>query len=213
VSVNRILSALLQVIANVPGKAPSTLDPSNKAAAVTLSGGNLSASASGVGAAQSTSFKTTGKWYFEVKYTTLNGSSGAFGGIANTSFSNTSGSGLGGANSAAMWPGSPSILFVNNTNIQSMSPNISAGDVIGFAIDLTNNKMWVNDWTSSSGWIGGGAGANPATNTAGASLSTINSGGEIFAGVGFYTGGGAVTINFGTTSFTGSVPSGFSAWG
>ena len=114
-SVNRILSALLQVIANVPGKAPSTLDPSNKAAAVTLSGGNLSASASGVGAAQATSFKTTGKWYFEVKYTTLNGSSGAFGGIANTSFSNTSGSGLGGANSAAMWPGSPSILFVNNT--------------------------------------------------------------------------------------------------
>lgn len=86
--------------------------------------------------------------------------------------------------------------------------------LVALAIDLTNNKIWARASGDSTGdWNASGT-ANPATNTGGFDITSVNSGTVYLAYSGFYTSSVAdtVTLNAGASTFHGSIPSGFSAW-
>lgn len=185
---------------------------------VTLSGGNLVATNTGTtstdqGAhAPSTAGKTSGKWYFEVTF----GASPAGGNL-----------GLGIGTTASTYPNmgnsatTGGMVYVSgniyaNGGFSGLAIGArAASDVIGVAADLDNHKIWFKKLNGTpTSWNASSGGSNdPATNVGGV---TIPSGTMIP----FVTFGGSsgvstsFTANFGATSFTGSVPSGFtSGWG
>lgn len=64
----------LMLLKKKNGSSTVTWNPANKATSVTLTNGNLTANCSNVGGACfATTSKTSGKWYFEVKYTSFEG--------------------------------------------------------------------------------------------------------------------------------------------
>ena len=185
--------------------------------AVTLSGGDLVATNTGTtstnqGAHVSTATgKTTGKYYFEITFTTITSATGGnFGfGIGTTAstYANMGNNATTGDmvfNSGSIYAGG------SNTGI-NMGGTPSNGSVISIAADLDNRKIWFR-FAPSSNWNNSGT-ANPATNTGGI---TIPAGTMVpfvtFGG----TGGNAsnvITANFGGSAFSGAVPSGFtSGW-
>ena len=183
--------------------------------AVTLSGGNLVATNTGTtsnnqGArvAASTA-KSTGKYYFEIAFTTLTStganSNNGFGvGTTASSYTNLSQFGTDGVTVAQYGGVNASGSYLGNLVGQRAS-----GDVIGIAVDLDNRKVWFR--VAPSGNWNNNATYNPATNTGG---STIVSGSYtpvfISGGLGG-TASNVVTANFGASAFTGAVPSGFTA--
>ena len=206
-TVNHVLSSLLQVIARVPPAAGSTLNPSDKGSGVTLSNGNLTATtAAGTYDVRSTSSKATGKKYFEV--TIGSGASGnTLGiGVANASLSLTTCIGLDSGNTSISWFDTDAVYF-NDSSIGS-AETFTNGAVVGIAIDFGAQLAWFcNVSTAPTNWNG------TSSNTPGVNggLSFGASSGPWFAALGF-RGAGAMTINF-AGSFSGSIPSGFSAWG
>ena len=98
----------------------------------------------------------------------------------------------------------------NATNLNS-GVALPAGTVVGIAVDFTNHLIWFR-MAPSGNWNGSGT-ANPATGVGGITFST----GAMVPFVTFGGSGGAagnvITANFGASSFTGTVPSGFySGW-
>src|SRR5438874_2030792 len=84
----------------------------------------------------------------------------------------------------------------------------SAG-TIGIAVDLDNNKIWARP----AGGAWSGASGNPATNTGGNSISSVNTGAVMLAWSGFDASAqDQGTLNTGATPFQVPPPSGFSAW-
>jgi hypothetical protein len=87
----------------------------------------------------------------------------------------------------------------------------SQGDVIGMAVDLDNRKMWfriapTGNWNTT-------ATANPATNTEGIPIPAGTMVPWATFGGGAGLAGNVTTANFGASTFTGTVPSGFtSGW-
>jgi hypothetical protein len=86
-----VLNSVIGDIFN-QGAAPTsyplaTLNPSDKAATITLSGNNLTASVLTSGSVRATQGITTGQWYFEAKFTTLSNINDVICvGVANSSF-------------------------------------------------------------------------------------------------------------------------------
>lgn len=169
------------------GAAPTyaTLDPSNKGASCTLSGGNLSASFSGVSSVKSTISKTSGKWYWEVTATSTTGNMVI--GVAGTSASvsqytgqNTDSWGYYGVNKV-----------LNNGTLTNTQPGYSNADVIGVALDATAKtvQFYKN---------------GVAVGTAVTGLPTT-----IFASVGAGGSSTSMTVNFGATAFVYGAPSGY----
>lgn len=175
-----------------------------------LSNGNLTATHSNtsVGGARSTSYKSSGKYYFEVTVGATHGLTDAIAVMASTySYANLAGnSGI----CVCWWPnnGGSIISGGGNTflNIGAGSP----GDVIGIAVDIGAAKTW---WRRNGGLWNGSGTANPAT---GANAASFSSGSVTVAPAIGFTGSGQqsgdnFTANFGATSFSGTVPSGFTA--
>ena len=191
----------------------ATWDPAT-ITAVTLSGGNLTATSTGTTSADQgahvagTSGKTTGKYYFEMQNTGVGGLAGGNSGMAvgttastYTNMGNTATTGVEAYRSGNIWANG------SNTGI-----NIGAlgGSVVGMAVDLDNRRVWFR--LGSGIWNNSGT-ANPATNTGGITIPA----GTMVPFVTFGSTGGApgdkITANFGASAFTGALPSGFtSGW-
>jgi hypothetical protein len=183
---------------------------------ITFSNGNLTAlggttSLSFSAMAQTIEGKKAGKWYVEF---TCNAVSGNVDGVGVTNSSAGYSGGFLGSDAGATWGyftngnvvnGNSAVGAVNNTTY-------GAGDVIGVAIDLDNNKIW---WRKNTGsWIGTSGTPNPATNTSGFSATNLMANNMRAYPIVNNSGAAAkFTANFGAASFTGTVPSGFtSGW-
>jgi len=199
--------------------APSgaSFDPAT-VTAVTLSGSNLVATSTGTTSADqgarvaSSSGKSTGKYYFEMVFTVAvinQGDNVTFGiGTTSATYTNIGNSATGGA---AVYRNNGNVLSNGSFDFSSSLGAINAGQVVGCAVDLNNHKIWFR--VAPSGSWNGIPGQDPATNTGGVA---IISGTMVpictFGGFGG-TSGHVTTANFGGSSFTGAVPSGFtSGW-
>lgn len=188
----------------------TTWNPSDKTSGITLSGGNLIATANtfnfnGMRGTTSKDNVTGGAFYFEV---TCNGSFSD--GRSFIGFGLAT-AGLGTTNSSASLGG----INEAGTNIQvaGFDPRTVAlgafpSKTYGVAIDITNKKYWfTSDGTT---WNAGGT-ANPATGVGGGTW-TIQLGAPIFIMGSIIDTGAAMTLNPGPSSFLYTIPSGFVAW-
>jgi hypothetical protein len=183
---------------------------------VTLSNGNLTATHANTNndcGVRSLSFQTSGKFYFEVTCTDLDGSADCAGVLGKTgNFINlvTNGTFCG-----CTYRSSGNI-YGNGASSGKTIGAIADGDLLCFAVDLDNSKFWVRKGAAGN-WNGLVIGSeNPETNTGGVSISSYVAGGMApavgFGGSSPQTGDN-MTANFGGSSFTGAVPSGFtSGW-
>lgn len=171
--------------------------------------------------ARGTVSRSTGKYVFECTATTNTGtgSDGIIIGVANASapLDYASGSNVG-------YPGAA----VGGVGFQygfSASYYNGAGGTFGsgapalvttmVAIDFGNDKAWIWNPTTSK-WNNDVIGnQNPATNTGGQSITALVGSGPLFPMLSFFywpAGNNAATVNFGATSFSNSIPSGFVSW-
>jgi hypothetical protein len=152
--------------------------------------------------ALSTGSKTTGKWYFELEIVSWAAFSAFSFGIveSNQNPENT----VAAENQGNMmrvrssgW--SPALTPVNN------GIAFSAGDIAGFAVDLTTNPPTVQCYLNNSA-VNGGNGTAQGTSTSGAwKIGAIQT----------WNNGLSAVINLRTISsqFTYSPPSGYTSWG
>ncbi len=187
---------------------PTTWNPSDKSAGITLSGGNLIATntSGGLDGVRSVD-SSSGKFYFEITWTVYPSADGTGVmqvGVANASAVLTT-TLLGQTTAAGMRDDS---LLLYNFGPNAMSPaNSGLNDVIGVAVDVPNKKMWVR--------VNGGAwdanSDDPVTNTGGLDFTGIT--GSIFAITNSNSFSFASTVNFGATAFANAAPSGFGILG
>ena len=183
----------------------NTLNPLNISSYSTLSEGNTAGvgnNASDNGAYSSTISPAAGKWYAECKYTTIVSgypSSGARQ-INNTNFNSISNGALGfcGYNNYEVGFNALGDLLVNNSVSSDWGSDVSAGDIVQFAVDCDNgaiyvgiNNTWQNSGDPTSGATKTGAGT---TWTPGSTFQGIN-----FGDAGY--NGSTVNWNFGNPSY------------
>lgn len=182
----------------------ATWNPSDKGSDITLSNGNLTATkGSGTNwtAVRATIAPPSGKWYWEITAGVIAGNgqdtgfgtaSAAIDGSIGPYDNNTQGHGYRSSGGE----------FVTNSTVTATSSSWTTGDIIGVAYDADAGKLW---WAKNGTWANSG---NPAAGTGaiytgtGANLYPVWSG-EINTN--------AVTVNFGTTTFVYSAPSGFNS--
>lgn len=181
---------------------------------VTLSNGGLTAAHSntttnsGVRTA-STTQKNSGKWYFEITCTTI--AANDMFGIATPAATYTdvvSNVDKG----AYVWPSAGNIYA--NGGSQGMSIGaVASTNIVGVAVDLDNEKVWFRK-APSGNWNGLAIGSqNPVGNVGGVTIAALSAT-TVSPVQGFSTSASSViTANFGASSFSGAVPSGFtSGW-
>lgn len=182
--------------------AGNTWDPANKAAGITLSGGNLTASQASGGWTSVkglTSFgKTTGKWYFEVLIVSSTSSNVIVGvGNASATLANFCGSDVNGwgyyGNTGAYYTGGGAFPLGNS---------YTTGDRVMVAFDAALGRMWFG---KNGTWQNSG---NPAGNTNTSFTGLSGTLVPMFSP----NSAGSCTANFGATAFTYSPPSGFTGY-
>lgn len=183
-----------------------TWNPADKDTLITLSGGNLTATtnaAAGDGGVRATFQRTSGKWYFELNFTTITGGDTG-GGMANgtTTFASLAGSGVGGI--VQFRSGN---LYRNGV-VQFNNSSMVGGGILKVAYDADAHRSWVA--FAANNWNNSGA-ADPATGVGGLDSSGWDTGGAFPL---FVTGANAdaCTVNLGASSFTYGLPVGFNAW-
>lgn len=184
----------------------ATLNPLNKGANITLSGGNLIATngANAFNSAGSTHSHSTGQFYFEAVETV--GASNVVVGMANSSA--TAGNFYGSNLNSIGWISDGRVL-VNSATIATIQ-TFAAGNTVCVAADLTNSKIWFR--ANGGNWNNDViANQNPATNTGGVTLGGVNAG-PYFPGVSAFPTGAVWTVNFGASAYAQAVPSGFGNW-
>jgi hypothetical protein len=185
----------------------TTWNPSDKGTVVVLSNNNLSMTLSTgfeYQGCRSIASQSTGKWYWELTITTRSTNKGIDISVCNSSETI---SGLMGTNNngwsyrvttvyAYLEHGGIETLLTGNVYVQ--------GDVIGVALDLDNGNLW---FSRNGTWINSG---NPNT---GSSPNFTGVSGTLFAGMAceYYGSGSLITANFGNTTFTYTVPTGFNS--
>jgi hypothetical protein len=186
--------------------ANATWNPSDISANVTLSGGNLTATAtaSNTWVRAPKQLASSGKFYFELQAMTWGWGNTEFGFCSSTLSSPN------GASSAGMCgvqtPGSGNVY--NGTTYTGVSLGGSGGSTYCFAVDLNAQLAWIR-LAPSGNWNGSGT-ANPSTGVGGMSVSAI-SGTDACPLTAFGGNGEAVVANFGDSAFSGVVPGGFTA--
>jgi hypothetical protein len=187
--------------------ANTTWNPSDKSAALTLTGGNLIATGGlGINSVRAIDKQITGKFYWECAFTTSTS--------LNTGVGVWSPSVPQGSQFATVTPGmcglprSGGVLIDGGASSFSFG-TIAVGTVVCIAFDAGSRLIWfrlgaAGNWNNS-------ASANPTTGVGG--VSTPNLGVAIPAYPAMVSGisGDQVTANFGDSAFTGTVPSGFTS--
>jgi hypothetical protein len=142
-----------------------------------------------------------GKWYVEAKY---GGSSDdATFGIAGRTATDTTHE-LGHYNDTwSYYTGTGASNVRNNNSNSSYGNTYAANDIIGLALDLTNNKLYFSKngtWQNSGDPTSGSTGTGAVSITAASSVTD----GVYYIGIGDLDGGASVTweINFGNPSFS-----------
>lgn len=144
-------------------------DPASKAANITLSNGDKSASPTedNAGIALSTGAKTTGKYYVEFVldtrgWTNQACSAGIYVGTpaSYTAYLGSDASGFGSWVDSANGVGRSSYTGGVRTNISTTLP-VAAGDRMRMAVDISSGRVWLGRW-SEAAWMGGG---DPASGT------------------------------------------------
>lgn len=186
----------------------ATLD--GTATDVTLSNGNLTATHANTNSnsgARSTALKNSGKFYFEVTITDLEGTGDAIGIL--TAAGTLTNLVTNGTNCFAVYKSGN--IYSNGAFSTKTLGAMGDGQVVQIAVDLDADLGWARretiDWNGQSG-------DNPATGVGGISMSNF-SGTTLapaigFGGTGTQTGDN-MTCNFGATAFVHSVPAGFTA--
>lgn len=180
---------------------------SDKTASVTLTGSNLTATAStSTQAVRAADRQVTGKFYWEVTMTTAGSNYGV-------------GCAIQGAPLATMWATPTSAVIVYNTNGNIWLNNVNTGFTVGpltagglilcIALDAANGLFWARN--GAAGNWNGNASNNPATGTGGISILYIGGAAIPLYPAACFGAIAAVTANFGDTAFTGTVPSGFTS--
>lgn len=176
-----------------------TWNPSDKDADITLANGNRDATSSGAGSVRATLGRSSGKYYFEILLQTDVGNT--YYGIANSSFSLATYPGNGASSAGVASVGNS----VNGwTQAQAGTFTTAAGDVMGFAVDLTGGKCWV---AKNNVWLLSG---NPASDS---TPWVTGISGTVYPCLGWvasYASGGRICTK--TTELAYSPPSGFSVW-
>ena len=162
---------------------------------------------SGYARNSSTIGMSTGKWYSEYKVGSITGSGGIYIGITGDLATAASGNT---GNSAFSYAYDSDGTKHFNGSASSFGDSYTTGDIIGVALDTTNNKLW---WSKNGVWQASGDpsnNSNPAYTVVASSLTTIgayfwsfsdNNNGEYFTcncnfGNGYF-GTTAVTTNSG----------------
>lgn len=183
-------------------------------ASVTLSGGDLVATNSGTTSTNQgamvpvASGKTSGKYYFENTFTTLVAGNNIGIGIGDpaSTYSN-----MGNSATTGVVAYKTGTVWANGSASGVVFSVWATSQTMGLAVDLDNRSFWVRN-APSGNWNNSGT-ANPATNTGGISIPA----GTMVPFITFGGTGGVanniLSANFGASSFTGAVPSGFtSGW-
>jgi hypothetical protein len=189
-------------------------DPAT-ATSVTLSDGNLTVTGTGTispdqGAKLApTEGKTTGKYYFEQTIMALTLSPNRGAGIGTTASTYTT-MGNNATTGVNMYPNTGSVY----SNGAPAPPGISigaraAGDVVGYAVDLDNRRIWMRP--NTTGIWNGNAANNPETNVGGVIIPAGTMVPFCTFGGTSGTAGSAFKANFGASRFNGVVPVGFAA--
>lgn len=179
----------------------ATLNPLDKSSDLTLSNGNLTVTAGGSGydTVRSTIGTSTGKWYWEWKYTTV-ASADAMVGFAKSTASLNNYVGIDDKAWGNYMPTGNKLFNTGNTAYGSSQ---AVNDTVMLALDLDNGKVY---WGKNGTWFNSG---NPASGTNPAYTGVS---GTVYAGFSLTNPNvTAGTVNFGQTAFTYSVPSGFNA--
>lgn len=187
------------------GGAAVTLDPANKGSAITLSGGNLTATnnAGTDASVKSTVSHASGKLYAEVTIVAeARGLMGA--GNASATLTNFVGSD---ANGIGLFD--DGTIFLNGGNV-GFAHTFAAGDIVDVALDVGNNLIWFRPNGSGNTLWNNNAANNPATATGGASVSTIT--GPFFFMDSPCNVSTTHTVNFGATAYAHTPPAGFGNW-
>jgi hypothetical protein len=177
----------------------ATFSMTDKNTSITLSNGNLTATAtSSEVAVRATVGKTSGKWYWEV---TAGSASSGLTSIGVLSMTAQLDFGLG--NGAAPGAGySPSGTLSATSSSGTSACAFSSSAVIGIALDL---NMGVIYFSQSGVWQGG---ADPVSGSGGLSLGSISEAFYPAVSLGY---GDVLTANFGQSSFAHAVPAGYEA--
>lgn len=179
----------------------ATWNPSDKNANVVLSGGNLTATTTSgnYSSVRSTIGVSSGKHYFEYKYTTIVGND-AMPGIAlsTMSLADAQYPGLA-ATSWGVYTPTGNKLH-NGTNV-AYGTAYAVNDVVMIALDMDNGKVW---WGKNGTWFNSG---DPAAGTNAAFTSGIT--GTMYAAVCVNSNMPIVVANFGATAMAYTAPTGF----
>ena len=185
--------------------ANTTWNPSDKSSTVTLTGSNLIATATtgSNGGVRTVDAHNSGKYYWEITYTTVNTNSLTTG-LALVTADLTFASATGFTNLARL---NGNINVNGVASGSSLGAAVAPSSKVGIAVDLTAKLIWFRI-TPAGNWNGSGT-ANPATGVGGVNISVV----ATAAMYPFMSGvsSDAVTANFGDSAFTGAVPSGFTA--
>lgn len=205
----------------ISGTSPTTWDGANKNANVALSGGNLvatqnSATGTWCGVRGTTNYDS-GLKYYELTISAYDNTNGHLAGIMDSSQTFANGEYVGSTTSSTIhsmgWQiGTGDVYFRGSTlNGTQKGPVGAVNHVIGFAINLNQGMWWVKDMTAGGNW-NNNASADPTT---GVLANYLLDNKNIYIGwSGDRVGGAsdAVTLNVGATAFTGTLPTGYSAW-
>lgn len=192
----------------------TSINPSDISAGLTLSNNNQTiaraGSISGSPQARTIDAITNTKFYFETSLDIYGSPSGQFlaigiASLGSHNFSSFIGQDL---NSLGIWMGNNTDVYLNNAPTRVITGTTSQGDVFGFALDVTAQKLWVQNVTKATGFnpaLGGTQ--NPATGQGGFSFSTLT--GAPFAIDYELDGIGTQTLNSGQMPYTATRPAGF----
>lgn len=212
--------------------APTAVTWGTNAGSMTLSNGNLTATAGGSttayashSAVLSTTSLSTGKASFEVTMPGITQNSAI--GLATATYPLADGLGadtmsLGYYMSTGVGSQVAQTIYINNNPVLTPSGNSppadTAGAVFTFCVDLDANLFWVtspaiiaaygaNAWNDS-------ATANPATGVGGISFASLTGGAALSIAASTDEGGAVFVLNAGSSTFTRAarIPSTFPAW-
>lgn len=173
---------------------------------VSLSNGNLTyTGTTNQGGVRSTTSHGTGKYHYEGTITTNVSSDTGFGlSVTGAVLSSLASNGSGGV--VCFTDFSSGAIFINGSSSGTSLGNAANGDVIAVEIDTTGKLFWAA--RNAGNWNNSGT-ASPATGTGGLSFSALTA---PFFVAGTNSSGTVVTANFGATTFSRAISSGFSAW-